>query len=166
MHQSNSYRCSRARHVIGTITQFHSTIVMNYVAFYGLVCLYLMWTMKNAGLVVVREAEKKGCIQKYHARGYSMGYWVSAMPTFNEGHSCGNDITCPHFRRSLHDGLSLFVLFDNIPAHLQAAEATVVSWILPVPCSSVCYQHQIHTLILTKIIISYAGSKSLNKYLR
>jgi len=124
-------------HVVGTITQFHSTVVMNYIAFYGVVCLYPMWTMKNAGLVVVREAEKRGCIQKYRARGYTMAYKGSAMPNFDEGHCCGQDPTCPRTRRTLHDGHSLFVPFDNIPAHLPSAEATMVRWTLPAPCDSV-----------------------------
>jgi len=121
-------------HVVGTITQFHSTIVMNYIAFYSIVCLYPTWTMKNAGLVVVREVEKRGCIQKYHTRGYSMAYKGSAMPAFEGGHSCGKDPMCPRTRRTLHDGHSLFVPFDNIPAHLPAAEATAVQWTLLTPC--------------------------------
>ena len=33
--------------VVHTITQFHSTVVMNYIAFYGIVCLYPDWTLQK-----------------------------------------------------------------------------------------------------------------------
>ena len=38
-------------HVLTTITRFHSTMVMNYITSYGIVCLYPEWTMQRNGLV-------------------------------------------------------------------------------------------------------------------
>jgi hypothetical protein len=39
------------QHVVHAITQFHSTCVMNYIAYYGIVCLYPEWTMRKIRFV-------------------------------------------------------------------------------------------------------------------
>ena len=40
-----------AKHVVEEVTKFHSTIVMNYVTYYGVVSLYPTWTMARMGAV-------------------------------------------------------------------------------------------------------------------
>lgn len=38
-------------HVVHTITQFHSTCVINYISYYRIICLYPEWTMRNKGFI-------------------------------------------------------------------------------------------------------------------
>ena len=42
---------SRETHPVAAIIKFHSTIVMNFFAWYGLVSLYPRWMMRNVGLI-------------------------------------------------------------------------------------------------------------------
>jgi hypothetical protein len=51
-------------HIIHAITQFHSTCVMNYISYYGIVCLYPEWTMRNKGFVRARVVDQQA-IDKY-----------------------------------------------------------------------------------------------------
>jgi len=39
-------------HAVNGITQFHSTLVMNYIGWYGIVSLYPDWTLAKKGLIV------------------------------------------------------------------------------------------------------------------
>ena len=41
--------------VLTTITDFHSTVVMNYISSYSIVSLYPEWTMRKNGLVNTRN---------------------------------------------------------------------------------------------------------------
>ena len=55
-----------------TRTKFHSTVVMNYITYYGVVSLYPSWMMSGVGTIVKKGDEKCGCIQKYRDCGYTI----------------------------------------------------------------------------------------------
>ena len=64
-------------HVLTTITQFHSTVVMNYIAFYGIICLYPEWMMWRNGLVNRRNMPY-GILNKYRGCRFKIAYIVRA----------------------------------------------------------------------------------------
>jgi hypothetical protein len=97
-------------HVISTITQFHSTAVMNYIAFYGIVCLYPEWTMRRNGLVT-RGNMPYEILNKYRGRGFKIAYTSAELAEYDDNHKCGEHICCPRMKRDLRDGLSLFISF-------------------------------------------------------
>ena len=98
-------------HVLTTITQFHSTAAMNYIAFYGIVSLYLEWTMQKKGLVTRRNIPYM-ILNKYQGCGFKMAY-TSAELDNSKDHDCSKHIHCLRTKRELQDGLSLFIPFDD-----------------------------------------------------
>ena len=99
-------------HVLTTITRFHSTSVMNYIAFYGIVCLYPEWTMRKKGLVTRTNVSYK-ILDKYRGRGFKIAQTSAELEEYNINHKCGEHICCPRTRRNLQDGFSLFVPFGD-----------------------------------------------------
>jgi hypothetical protein len=122
---------SRAPHIVSTITKFHSTIVMNYLAWYGLVSLYPRWTMQNVGLINRRNLGF-GIVEKYRGRGFAL---CSSMDVVEENHVCLLNAYCPQHPRSLHDTAHLFLPFGDISSSLSALEPDV-PWVLNVLCVS------------------------------
>jgi hypothetical protein len=55
-HKAVNVMTSLDNHVVKAITRFHSTLVMNYVTWFGQVVLYPDWTLKKRGLVVIDTA--------------------------------------------------------------------------------------------------------------
>jgi hypothetical protein len=108
-------------HVLATITRFHSTPVMNYIASYGIVCLYPEWTMRRNGLVTRRNVPYK-ILDKYRGRGFKIAYTSADLAKYDTNHDCGKHICCPRMRRNLRDGLSLFVPFDDRATDIQELE--------------------------------------------
>ena len=108
-------------HVLATITQFHSTSVMNYIAFYGIVCLYPEWTMQRNGLVTRRNVSYK-ILDKYRGRGFKIAYTSAELAKYDIDHDCGEHICCPRMRRDLRDGLSLFIPFDDRATDIHELE--------------------------------------------
>ena len=97
--------------VLATITDFHSTVVMNYISSYGIVSLYPEWTMRKNGLANGRNIPWK-ILAKYGARGFNMAYTTAELAKYDANHVCGEHICCPKLKRYLQDGLSLFIPFD------------------------------------------------------
>lgn len=119
-------------HVLATITQFHSTIVMNYISSHGIVSLYPEWTMRGNGLVTKTNTPWR-TVDKYRARGFKIAYTVAELAKYNANHDCGEDICCPKTKRHLRDGLSLFIPFDDKGADicmLEDVDKTKLGWIL------------------------------------
>jgi hypothetical protein len=125
-----------AKHVVEEVTEFQSTVVMNYVSYYGVVSLYPSWTMARMGAVVKEGAEESGCIQKYRDRGYTMVNDPMLLPRYR-GSQC--ESLEPETKRSTFDEETLFIPFDNVAPSLPAFEAREISWTLwkvrTVPCS-------------------------------
>ena len=99
-------------HVLTTITQFHSTAVMNYISFYGIVCLYPEWTLRRYALVTRRNVPCR-IVDKYRARGFKMVFTSAELAKYDVNHDCAKHICCPKTIRDLGDGLNLFVPFDD-----------------------------------------------------
>lgn len=108
-------------HVLTTITQFHSTSVMNYIAFYGIVCLYPEWTLRRKGLVT-RANVPNEVLDKYRGRGFKIAYTLAELAKYDTNHSCGEHICCPRTKRDLWDGLSLFIPFDSNATDIRELE--------------------------------------------
>lgn len=91
-------------HILTAITRFHSTVVMNYIAFYGIVCLYPEWTMRRSGLVTVtgRNTMAYEILDKYQRRGFKMAYTLAELAK-DINHDCQH-ICCP----------SLVIPFDGV----------------------------------------------------
>jgi hypothetical protein len=119
-----------AKDVVEEVTRFHSTVVMNYVAYYGVVSLYPSWTMARVGAIVKKGAEESGCIQKYRNRGYTMVNDPSLLPMGREGQ--GLELLA---KRSTFDEETLFIPFDNVAPSLPTFEARAISWTLWKACT-------------------------------
>ena len=117
------------RHVVHAITQFHSTCVMNYIAYYGIVCLYPQWTMRKTGLVRTEWADQQA-INKYRGRGFAMVYAPAELPKYERTHACGTHRGCVKARRELHDDLTLFVPFEDEEFNIHTEERMRVGWVL------------------------------------
>ena len=64
--------------VLNTITRFHSTVVMNYIAFYGIVCLYPNWTLRKIGLTTEENISSE-IVNKYRLRGFEIASTSSEL---------------------------------------------------------------------------------------
>ncbi|RXW19810.1 hypothetical protein EST38_g6058 [Candolleomyces aberdarensis] len=109
------------------ILQFHSTPVMNYIAYHGLVCLYDI-TIYQLGInnYVNPPARVQQCIVKYERRGFEI--W----DRFEEEHTCKIDGCCPQTIRSLFDRDVVHFRFPDsaeVPhGELRKSEAEVAVW--------------------------------------
>lgn len=116
------------QHVIHTITQFHSTCVMNYIAYYGIVCLYPEWTMRKMGLVTNRPTDQQA-IDKYRGRGFAMVYRSEDLPGYEPNHQCGRHQCCLKTRRELRDHITLSVPLEDVELSVHTDEG-MVGWVL------------------------------------
>jgi len=120
-------------HVIYCVVSFHSTLVMNYVAWYGIVSLYPEWTMNKAGLII-RDTPITGlCFKKYSDRGFLLRQDVNDLAHLTTDHICRKHPWCPLTERSLRDGC-FFESFENCSKDLVDLEP-FFTWILPLDCT-------------------------------
>ena len=119
------------QHVVHTITRFHSTCVMNYIAYYGIVCLYPDWTMRKTAFVKADVRDEQN-IHKYRGRGFTMIYAASDMPEYEPAHKCGRHACCPKARRELHDHVTLCISLEDEDSGLtiKIEEDKRVQWVL------------------------------------
>ena len=116
------------QHVIHAVTQFHSTCVMNYIVYYGIVCLYPEWTMRKTAFVKA-ELMDEAVIHKYQGRRFAMMKVSSEMPEYEPMHKCGTHQCCPKTRQELHDHTTLCIPLDNEELTIRTEEDRV-GWIL------------------------------------
>jgi len=133
-HKSVNVTTGLDNHVVKLITRFHSTLVMNYLSWFGLVDLYPEWTMEKRGLIVTDNPASRGCHAKYVERGYTLYRDVFQLTEPLEEHICSFDPYCPTSVRSLHDGHSLVEPFDSNGFPFKKSDRDM-AWSLPVPCS-------------------------------
>jgi len=55
---------------IQVVTNFHSTLVMNYIAWYGAVSLYPALTLARKAIMNTSNARANECYQKYESKGF------------------------------------------------------------------------------------------------
>ena len=89
--------------VFRAVLEFHSTLVMNIVSWYGILCLYPRWTLLKLGLIVRETHNTWVCFKKYEGRGFQM------FRTCLEDYPAGS-------RRSMHDGSVLVIPFAGMNA--------------------------------------------------
>ncbi|KAJ2921957.1 hypothetical protein H1R20_g15139, partial [Candolleomyces eurysporus] len=110
------------------ILHFHSTPVMNYIAYHGVVCLYDI-TIYQMGIANYKQDVPRRvaqCYDKYRKRGFEI--WEH----FEEEHTCKIDGCCPQTIRSLFDKDVVHVRFpcmvDTPAAELRKKEAKLALW--------------------------------------
>ncbi|KAH6910072.1 hypothetical protein BKA70DRAFT_1100657 [Coprinopsis sp. MPI-PUGE-AT-0042] len=87
------------------IVAFHSTPVMNFIAYFGLVSLYGRMTSERIGWVNLDgppSTRDRKWIAKYEERGYQL-LANSAMHYNTDSHQCGVHLHCVQSERSLHN---------------------------------------------------------------
>ncbi|KAJ2919567.1 hypothetical protein MD484_g787, partial [Candolleomyces efflorescens] len=99
---------------IQVIPLFHSTVVMNYIAYHGIVMLYPKTTLNNTGSINCGgkiTAKMLGCIDKYKERGFTL---TRSYPNVNTSkHRCGVNPYCPQTIRHLQDRGVLHIPFPD-----------------------------------------------------
>jgi len=113
--------------VIHTITQFHSMCVMNYISYYGIVCMYPEWMMCKKALVKVSTQQQ--VVNKYRGCGFTMVYTPAELPGYEPNHTCGRHQCCPKTRQELHDHITLFILLEDEGLNIHTKENRV-GWVL------------------------------------
>ena len=124
----------REDNFVNHIAKFHSTIVMNYVSWYGLVCLYPNWTLQKKGLITVDNLVSRPCIKKYENRGFVLLSDNKEVAGPSSAHICGMTAECPETTRDLHDDGCAFQPFEGHRQMLAAYE-TAFTWNLPGTCT-------------------------------
>jgi len=121
-------------HVVKPITRFHSTLVMNYLSWFGLVVLYPEWTLDKRSLIVANAHTSVECIMKYVDRGYTLYRNLFDITSPSPAHICEVDAYCPLSERSLHDGHCAVESFEEGELGFVAYERDM-RWKLPMSCS-------------------------------
>lgn len=126
---------SRSPFQIRPIFHFHSTVVMNFIASYGLVCLYPELTLYRRGLINDPTPVPRvvSCVKKYRDRGFDLRPRLDAWLN-TQTQVCGHSLDCPSSNRHLLDDSVLFVPFEEGRALADFTEDD--RWILSVPCHS------------------------------
>jgi len=94
---------------IRAVVESHSTVVMNYVAWYGVVSLYPCFTLFRGGLAIGDSDSALDAIRKYVARGIEFA------------NASDHPIHCSA-ERSIHNNLVLFLPFSRDYASLDSFE--------------------------------------------
>jgi hypothetical protein len=114
-------------HAVRFITRFHSTLVMNYISWFGLVSLYPEWTLNKAGLIVTNTKANLKNFQKYKNRGYKL---------YNDLDSLGNhsDLYCPQRDHHLNDDRYLLQTFGPREHEYLLKYENPLCWNLEILC--------------------------------
>lgn len=127
LHSEESFQCiniivCEGSHALSTISHFHSTLVMNYISHYGVVCLYPMWTMLNVGFVNRDNDDATDvCLSKYIHRGFKFSR------TLGRGQTALT--SCTHSKnavRNLHDEDVLFIPFSSLANDIRKFDNAVL----------------------------------------
>jgi hypothetical protein len=121
-------------HVVKLVTVFHLTLVMNYIAWFGLVVLYPDWTLNMRSLIVTDTPASQKCLSKYIERRYTLNHNMFELTHPLEEHICEGNPYCPTSTRSLYDGHCLVEPFEPDGFEFIACERDM-TWSLPVSCA-------------------------------
>ncbi|KAJ2911864.1 hypothetical protein MD484_g8551, partial [Candolleomyces efflorescens] len=109
------------------ILQYHSTPVMNYIAYHGIVCLYDI-TLHQFGIMNYTDPSIRAirCVVKYRGRG------IDISNQLEDEHTCKIDGCCAQTIRSLFDRDVIHVRFPDsadVPhTQLRKSEADIAVW--------------------------------------
>ncbi|KAF8180863.1 hypothetical protein BJ912DRAFT_854980 [Pholiota molesta] len=124
---------SRSASSIRPIFSFHSTIVMNFLAWYGLVCLYPRLSLARRGLInaPANGSRVSRWIKKYRLRGFdlqtSLTCWGDIVT-----HECRQTPDCPLTTRRVISQNVLFIPVENNRRLEEFIQDE--TWHLRVPC--------------------------------
>jgi hypothetical protein len=118
---------------VDIITKFHSTLVMNFIAYHGVVSLYPRWTLRKEGFILKNSFETWPCFTKYDHRGFGLHRNINDLQEPLGLHCCWKSAYCPLAKRSIHDGFCFYQPFSNSNEGLDFYE-TDVSWTLSDEC--------------------------------
>lgn len=104
---------SRTLSELHPIFEFHSTIVMNFIAWYGFVCLYPSLTLHGRGLINHNPIPEQvnSCLEKYINRGFDLRRGLEEWEDISS-HLCGVSGSCPRTTRNIHGNSVVFLPFD------------------------------------------------------
>jgi hypothetical protein len=124
-------------HDLGTpadiITTFHSTLVMNYIAYHGVIALYPEWTLNNKGLILNDNPNNWACFAKYEHRNFNLYRDINELEEPSRSHCCQESPYCPLTKRSLHDGFCFYEPFPGSDRGVGCYERNV-KWTLSGEC--------------------------------
>jgi len=121
-------------HVVKLVTCFHSTLLMNYLSWFGLVDLYPEWTLEKCSLIITDTPVSRECQMKYVNCGYTTHHNVAELMQPLQEHICQADLYCPASIRSLHDGHCLVEPFEPDGFDINTSECDM-TWPLSILCS-------------------------------
>jgi len=133
-HKSVNLMTGLDSHVVKFVTRFHSTLVMNYLSWFGLVVLYPEWTLNKRSLIVTDTLASQRCVMKYVDCGYALYHNVLELTELLEEHVCQVNLYCPILTHFLHNGHCFVEAFEPDGFNFEAQEHDM-SWSLPVSCS-------------------------------
>lgn len=125
---------------IRPIFEFHSTLVMNFIAADYLFSAYPWMTSRFRGLhnpLALRDGKRVmgnlKAIAKYEWRGFDIQNSPSAWDLVDStSHNCGDDTNCPQFSRNSIDGACLWMSLDakRIPDEDDRLGDPIAIWVL------------------------------------
>src|SRR5271155_23243 len=104
-------------HPLQLLPKFHSTLVMNFIAWYRVVTLYPTLTMNNIGFSNIVSSDNWRHFEKYRMRGFEIKHDFLQIQTRKKTHICASHPHCPQTIRYLHDGHSLIHHFPQLLEH-------------------------------------------------
>jgi len=111
---------------IQVVTKFHSTLVMNYIAWYGAVSLYPALTLEGKGIMNASSARADECRTKYELKGFQFVRRLPRGLADKPLHNCRQYFACPSTVRSIHDNSVMFIPFTGLSNTLAAYEGNLV----------------------------------------
>lgn len=124
------------------IFALQSTVLMNYIAWYGLVCLYPQLTLQRRGLINQHEVSTNVtlCLTEYRERGFDLRANVNKWDD-TRIHRCAVDTFCPATVGHISSHFVAFAPFDygNI---LDDFVFTDIAWTLRIPCYQNFYLYE------------------------
>jgi len=105
-------------HVIRGITQFRSTLVMNYIGWYGIVS-YPEWMFAKKGLILRETENTAQCFEKYKQRGFDIMASNTLLADEEVDHWSEEGPECPKTKHHLLDKHCMFLPFKGMDGTLE-----------------------------------------------
>jgi len=105
---------------IQAVAEFHSTLVMNYISWYGAVSFYPALTLAGKGIMNANSTSANDCREKYESKGFQFTCRLL------EKHDCRRYFACPSTVRSIHDSSIMHVPFASVSSTLAMLEDNLV----------------------------------------
>ena len=156
---------------VRAVAEFHSTLVMNYIAWYGLVCLYPALTLDKKALINADDERARERHERYEARGFQFMRRHPQRPSDGPRQACRRCFECPSTVRSLFDEGVMFVPFGGVTGDLSLYEENVIWRLNNNTCGGVspgftagetseCPPHQLDKIVSDRSQVSHDDHQS------